>query len=220
MKTRAALLLALILPAPLCAGDITFWDGETLHTAPDPHAAIPARRTDPQTFGALAGADVGLVVEETSGAPVYVSNLIEGAVIRRFSGHVALQSALGAGQVLSFAPSLIVSGADIYVDWQVYDARRALLADFLTHARMSGATEAGRPFAAFTSEDAERIAFQVAAAFEEAVDIGELEARARLDRTPTPEARPQSMEEAAESRAETSPEMEASTEVETSAGSD
>lgn len=206
MRTRAALLLALALPAPLFAGDITLWDGGTLRTAPDPHAAVPALRTDPQTFGALAGADIGLVVEETSGAPVYISNLIEGAVIRRFSGHVALQRALAATEVLTFTPSLVLSGEEVFVDWQVFDARRALLAEFLTHARMSGAAKAGRPFVAFAPEDAERIAFQAASAFEDAVDIDELEARARLERVPTPQTRPQSIADAAAPPEETRPE--------------
>lgn len=182
---RAALLLLLALPAG--AGEITFWDGAALRTATDPHATIPALRTEPQSFAALAGEDVGLLIEPAAGAPVYVSNLIAGAVVRRFSGHLEARRALSAERLLALAPVVSLSGEEAVVDWRVYDERRAPLAAFRTRARMSGE---GRGLAAFTPEDAERLAFQTAAMLEEAVNIADQEAHARIGRTPTPLSRP------------------------------
>lgn len=203
---RYAAFVCLLLAAPALADDagITFWDGAALRTEPDPHAVLPARHTERQNLGTLMARDVGLFVEPATGAPAYASNLIAGALVRRFAGHIALHRALGAGRVFTIDPHVVAARGRVEVSWRLFDGEGQEIGAFRVGARMSGAPEAGRPFAGFTPEDAERIAFQSAARLEEAPHVADAiraaQTLARLDRTPTPSARPETGTNAASSQ--------------------
>lgn len=200
---RRAALACLFLATPALADDagITFWDGAALRTAPDPHAVLPALHTERQKLGTLIARDVGLFVEPASDAPAYVSNLIAGALVRRLAGHVALHRALGAGRVFTIEPHVVAARGRVAVNWRLFTEEGEEIGAFLAAARMSGAPRAGHPFAGFTPEDAERIAFQTAARLEEAPFVADAiraaQTLTRLDRTPTPPARPETQSAAA-----------------------
>ncbi|WP_340107675.1 hypothetical protein [Pikeienuella sp. HZG-20] len=182
---------AMLRPAAPAAGEITYWTGAALRTAPDPRAVPPARGAGPQSFGALIAEDVGLFIEPEAGAPAHAFNLVAGAVVRRFSGHIPLHRVLGAERILTLRAALTAAGPDLAATWRLVDSKGARLETFRISVRMRGAPAPGRPFAALTAEDAERIALQVAATLDGSAEIDAAKVLARLDRAPTPAPRPE-----------------------------
>lgn len=187
---RAALLVAAGLgAAPAAAAELTLWDGAALRTAPDPFAPAAARAADLDAFATLAAPGVGLVVEPAAGATPRVANLIGGAVVRRFAGHVERGLALGAGRVLTLAPQLTLRGAELVADFRLRDERGADLAAFYALARLPAPG-----LAAFGPETAERLAFQAAALLKGEGPAGDAlraaAALASIEATPDPLPKP------------------------------
>lgn len=184
-------MFILLLALPATAGEITFAGPGGLRSEPDPRAPVPALRLDRQTFAALVAPDVGLLVEAAEGAPVHVSNMLAGAVVRRLSGHVEARRALETGRVLTLEPRLSVSRGSVVADWRLTDERGAFLGAQFAASRLSGR---GEGFARFTPQDAERLAFQVAAQFLGAGSVADAirsaAALAQIERSPSPAARP------------------------------
>ncbi|MEX2519886.1 MAG: hypothetical protein WD969_11200 [Paracoccaceae bacterium] len=184
---RAALALVFVAGAAAADGRITFWDGEMLREKADPMTAPAALQAGHQAFAVLVAPDVGLFIEAAVGASAHVSNLLAGALARRFSGHVDAARVLGAGRVFSIRPFVTVRGGVIEVDWRLRDEREAALGGVAATVRP------GSP-ATFTAYDAERIAFQTAARLTDPDDLGAAFAAAaamgRIDRVPSPAARP------------------------------
>ncbi len=186
---RRALLAALALGAGPAAADITYWAVDAQRTEPDPHAPRPALRADIQTFATLAAPGVGLVVEPAEGGTVWIANLIGGALVRRFAGHVEPGLALGAGRVLSLAPRLALRGADLVATFRLRDERGRELAAFFAVVRLAAPN-----LRAFGPAEAERLAFQAAALLlgegPAADALRDAAALAAIDATPDPAPRP------------------------------
>ncbi|MFV0472835.1 MAG: hypothetical protein ACK5MQ_01115 [Pikeienuella sp.] len=175
-------------------GRITFWDGTALRAEIDPQAAPQARRTEIQNEATMLSRDVGLFIEPDLDAPVYASNLVAVALTRRLMGQAPVDRALGAARVFTLRPKLSAAAGRVIVDWRFFNEQGAAVAAMQASAAMSGAPEAGDPFAAFTPADAERIAFQTAAMIEDSPDLAAAIAAAKaltaLAETPIPAARP------------------------------
>lgn len=189
MISRGAFLL-LALPFAASAGEITFVSEGTARTVADPHAVIPARQADPQVFSAMLSENVGLLVEDAEGASIHASNLFKGALVRRFSGHVNTIRPLGAGRLLTLYPEVTLKGDQVDMLWRLLDERGDMIAGGAASVQMSGAEAPDRPFAGFTAEDAERLAFQVAAVLRGSSVIADAETLARLDNIPAPKPAP------------------------------
>lgn len=171
-------------------------DGEVTVGA-DPYAPAAARRADYDVNATLIARDVALVVEPATRAPIYVSNLLGGALVRRFGGHLPLNQALGAEEVFFIRPALSggpVHSGFVIVDWAIWTEDRDLIGVVYAERRLSGAVESD-PWDAFTRGDAEHLALQAASDLVATPAISEAimraTDRAALKRTPTPAARPQ-----------------------------
>lgn len=191
---RRMLLGALAALCPIAAGaaEYTIVDGGgATRTEADPYAPAPAPRGRRETVGALLAPGVALFVEPAEGASPHVSNLLAGALVRRFGGHVPAAQALAAGRVVTARAALSeeTDGATV-VTWRFRDERGQVLAVAAASRRM--ADEA-------TARDAESIALQIAAQLEESAPFRRAltlaSAVARLDRTPSPARRPGGGEE-------------------------
>lgn len=194
----AALALILFAGAVGAAADdgrITYWDGETLREAADPMAA-PKARADQRAVGVIVAPGVAMFIEPAVGASAQVSNLLAGALARRFSGHVDTARVLGAGRVFTIRPFVTSTVGAVDIDWRLRDEQGAPLGG------VAASVQLGAP-GSFTADDAERMAFQIAARLSDPDDLGAAfaaaAAMARIDRVPTPAARPGAEgEEAAE----------------------
>jgi hypothetical protein len=171
---------------------------KTVRVEANPFARRPVRRADHDVAATLIARDVALVVEPAQGVPVYVSNLLGAALVRRFAGHVPLDEALGAAEVFLVQPVVSDDGATqtgvLVVDWLIQSERGAQLGAVFASRRLSGAVSESDPWQAFTPDDAEFLALQVAG---ELAQVGPIrlalenaETRATLDRIPTPIERP------------------------------
>ncbi len=164
----------------------------------NPFARQTVRRADYDIAATLLAKDVALVVEPAEGVPIYVSNQLGAALIRRFAGHLPMKEALAAAEVFFVQP--VVSGDSatlngvLVVDWLIRSQRGQELGAVFASRRLSGTLNTSDPWQAFTADDAEFLAIQVAA---ELAQVGPIRAAlenaetlAELDRIPTPVARP------------------------------
>ncbi|MEL7463065.1 MAG: hypothetical protein AAFN79_03305 [Pseudomonadota bacterium] len=156
------------------------------------------RRADYDLQATTIARGVSLVVEPADDAPVYVSNLLAAALVRRFSGHEPVERAMSAPVVFLIRPTLAVEtltiDGHVIVDWSLRTERGRPVGAAYAARRVTGAVTGGDPWTAFTPEDAEFIAIQTAAnlleveALRSAIEAGAAEAQAAL--TPTPPPRP------------------------------
>ncbi|MFN3260432.1 MAG: hypothetical protein ACE37J_07720 [Pikeienuella sp.] len=182
----AALLLALALPAS--GGEITFAGPEGVRTEADPRAPLLALRTERQTFGAAIAPGVGLFVEPVAGATIHGSNLLAGAVVRRLSGHAEASRVLSSGRLFTLRARLSGGRGRAVLDWALTDERGAAAGAGYAVSRLSGAGRIG-------PEEAERLAFQIAAQLQDETALGPViaaaAALARIEGAPSPAPRPE-----------------------------
>ena len=165
---------------------------------PNPFAPRASRRADYDLNATLVARDVALVVEPAAGAPIYVSNRLGAALVRRFAGHLLLKEALGAERVFLIqpvvSPDALTQSGLLVVDWRIRAEEGGDVGAIYAQRRVSGAVTGADPWSALTNEDVELIALQTAAHLIEAPAIRDALAAAAaistLERTPTPAARP------------------------------
>ena len=186
-------------PEPLQPGErlILTNDGQ-VRAEEDPFTARALRRADYDLQATTIARGVSLVVEPAENAPIYVSNLLAAALVRRFSGHLPVEEAMAAPVVFLIRPVIAADAATIngqlVVDWTLRDEKGGNVGAVYAARRLSGTVSGGDPWSAFTAEDAEFIALQTAAnlidtpALKEALNRGAVDARVAL--TPTPPPRP------------------------------
>lgn len=172
-------------------------DGE-LTVERSPFSPPTLRRADYDLQATTIARGVSLVVEPAENAPVYVSNLLAAALVRRFSGHEPIENALAAPVVFLIRPVIAADAATIsgklVVDWSLRTERGRPVGAIYAARRLSGAMTEANPWSAFTADDAEFIALQTAAnllevkEMREALDRGAVEAQVAL--TPNPAPRP------------------------------
>lgn len=183
---------------PVAEQRLILENDKTVRVERNPYARRVVRRADYDVAATLLARDVALVVEPAVGVPVYVSNQLGAALVRRFAGSLPVQEAMGAAEVFLVQP--VVSGDSattngvLVVDWVIRSERGRELGAVFASRRLSGTISTSDPWQAFTVDDAEFLAIQVAA---ELSQIGPIRAaldnaatQAELDRTPTPQARP------------------------------
>ncbi|MEL6793115.1 MAG: hypothetical protein AAFP78_06660 [Pseudomonadota bacterium] len=154
------------------------------------------RRADYDLQATTIARGVSLVVEPAANAPVYISNLLAAALVRRFSGHEPVEQAMAAPVVFLIRPTVAVEALTIdghlIVDWSLRTERGRAVGAAYAARRLSGAISGADPWTALTPEDAELIAIQTAAnlleveALRAAIEAGAAEAQAALTPTPTP----------------------------------
>lgn len=183
-------------------------DGEMILET-DPFAPRTSRRADADVNATLIAKDVALVVEPAEGAPVYLSNRLAGALVRRFAGHILMRDALSAEEVFLIrpviAPEGLTSDGVLIVDWRLRAQSGGDVGAVYAKRRLTGAVTGADPWTAVSDADIEHIALQTAAHLLASPDVAEAIATAAgvaaLDRTPTPTARPFAAGEAAPGRA-------------------
>lgn len=156
------------------------------------------RRADYDLQATTIARGVSLVVEPAENAPVYVSNLLAAALVRRFSGHEPVEQAMAAPVVFLIRPVVaeeaVTINGQLVVDWSLRTERGRPVGGAYAARRLSGVVTGNDPWTAFTPEDAEFLALQTAAnlleveALRAAIEAGVAEAQAAL--TPTPPPRP------------------------------
>lgn len=164
----------------------------------DPYAPRPVRRADYDQNVTLLAPNVALVVQPAIGAPVGVSNMLGAALVRRFAGALRMKEALAAAKVFVIQPRIGGGGSGeddaLIVDWRLRSEKAEDVGLVYASRRLTGAPTEADPWAAFTSGDAEHIAFQTAAHLMEtpAIRAALIGARgnAVLERTPSPRAKP------------------------------
>ena len=67
-----------------------------VRTEEDPFSPRALRRADHDVQATTIARGVALVVEPAEGAPIYVSNLLAAALVRRFAGHQSMEEAMAA----------------------------------------------------------------------------------------------------------------------------
>ena len=172
-------------------------DGE-LRAEEDPFSRRSLRRVDHDLQATTLARGVSLVVAPAKGAPVYVSNQLAAALVRRFSGHTPLEAALAAPVVFLIRPVIseeaLSQDGRIVVDWRLRTERGGDVGVVYAARRLSGVVSGPDLWTAFTAEDAEHLAFQTAANLLEEPAIRDGLARgaaeAEVARTPTPTPRP------------------------------
>lgn len=185
-------------PPPEPLSRVIVDDSGEIRAEEDPFSARALRRADHDLQATMIAPDVSLVVEPAANAPIYVSNMLSAALVRRFAGHMPVEDALAAPVVFLIRPMIAADAATIngklVVDWALRTERGKPVGAVYAARRLSGAVSNGDPWTAVTPEDAEFIAFQAAANLKETTAIREAIARAAVDArvalTPTPAPRP------------------------------
>lgn len=185
-------------PAPPGQRIILTDDGQ-LVAETDPYASRPLRRADIDLQATTLAPGVSLVVEPAEGAPIYVSNLLAAALVRRFSGHMSVESAMAAPVVFLIRPVVseeaLTAEGRLVVDWLVRTEEGEPVGAVYAARRATGVVERGDPWTAASPDDVEHIALQTAAnlletpAVQEAVERGAVEAA--IARAPSPSPRPE-----------------------------
>lgn len=168
----------------------------------DPYARRALRRADHDLQATTIARGVTLVAEPAEGAPVYVSNLLNAALARRFGGHLPVKDALAAPVVFLIRPVVseeaLTAEGRIIVDWLLRTETGEPVGVVYAARRLTGAMERGDPWTAVSPADAEHVAIQTAANILEAPAIREALARGAVDaaisRTPSPTPRPKRAE--------------------------
>lgn len=169
-----------------------------VRTEEDPFSPRALRRADHDVQATTIARGVALVVEPAEGAPIYVSNLLAAALVRRFAGHQSMEEAMAAPVVFLIRPSVASDAATadgkLVVDWTLKSEDGAPLGAVYATRRLTGAMQGVDPWTAVSAEDAEFIALQTAAhlmevgAVRAALASGAAEAKTAL--VPTPPPRP------------------------------
>lgn len=164
----------------------------------DPFSPRALRRADYDVQATKIARGVALVVQPAEGAPVYVSNLLAAALVRRFSGHQSMEEAMASPVVFLIRPSVASDAATadgkLVVDWTLTTEGGAPVGAVYAARRLTGAMRGADPWTAVSAEDAEFIALQTAAhlmeveAVRAALASGAAEAKTSL--VPTPPPRP------------------------------
>lgn len=180
------------------AGQRLFVTDQGIRVEDDPYTRRVARLADIDVFTTLLAPDVALVVEPAEGAPARVSNLLGGALVRRFAGDLDKTQALGAAKVFLIQPVLAEDAARfdgvLVVDWRLRSETAEEIGAVYASRRLSGAVRTS-PWDAFTADDAEFIALQSAAQILETDAVRRALTAARdialLENAPTPVLRAQ-----------------------------
>lgn len=188
---------ALAPAGPVPAQVVVTEDGR-LEAREDPYAPRALRRADHDVQATLLAPGVALVVEPAAGAPVYVSNLLAAALVRRFGGHLPTDEAMAAPVAFLIrphvSPEALTQEARLVVDWRLRSEDGGDLGAVYAARRVTGEVTRGDPWTAVSAVDAEHVALQTAAHLIDATPIraalaaGALEAEVAT--TPTPAPRP------------------------------
>ena len=156
MIRRAGILLALagcapaftappdhpaLTPAEPAPAQVVVTEDGRLETREDPYAPRALRRAGHDVQATLLAPGVALVVEPAVGAPIYVSNVLAAALVRRFGGHLPADEAMAAPVAILWAEpqqpaTVLASAASLALGYPL-----ALLAIGLTARQRSELTQ-------------------------------------------------------------------------------
>lgn len=188
-------------PPPAAPGERLTLNADGLIVAEaDPYSRRALRRADHDIQATTLARGVSLVAEPADGPPIYVSNLLTAALVRRFSGHMPVETAMAAPVVFLIRPVVsedaLTGEGRIVVDWLVRAEDGTPVGVVYAARRASGAMTGDDPWTAVSAADAEHIALQTAATLIEnpkirdAIDRAAVTAAIALTPTPQPRPRP------------------------------